>query len=595
MTDPCHYIILAAGMGSRFQQNTLISQHKALAPLWDHRGTLELLLEHLKDLQQEDLGITVATGYLAEVVEQRARRIAPNVGIFFNDSYADDSMLTTLIKVVGSLTEGQSFWVLFADTLYSRQALELMHRHRHSQPTVAIMPHQLGSNNEIVLSLTTKGTVSEFNPFDATHQMAHAVYWPSVAYWRNNCIDLLKQTCEGLTPFSQWHLLNRLTDVATLELPNFAAQDIDTQVQLKQLRPQINSEVMSYFNNNLNKDNRSLIEPDIRLHDQYFKQCESVQAAEHEARVLQLVNERLPCIAPQLISVDGLTISMHLASGIRLYDLLRQLKACPKHERIREIILTRCSNRLSALQKLFKASDIAVDPYPFDIQVSELLRVLCLLLKLPPPPEHELEILMPQWNELCTVPFRDATPKNIIVVEPTVSLPLTTIQRKKAIEMMLEMPETYWQKVPLQDIDFTSTHNLTSLQDDWLSLLGHAVNRPSKDTCWPSDCLPLCDLTLLVRYLRFGGRKLIYKMVNPTGFNVRFQYDEPCYYFASLCMHLSNDFQHSNPYLMTTLRAIRDKAEQYRGVKVSGRDYDPYLSITRRSPQYWQESPLELN
>lgn len=588
MTISCHYIILAAGMGSRFQQNTSTTQHKALAALWDQRGTLELMLGHLKELQQADVDITIATGYLAEVVEQRARQIAPNINVFFNDTYADDTMLQTLIKVVDTLPKSQGFWVLFADTLYSHQTLERMHTYRDSRPTVAIMPRKSMNKHEVVLSLKSNGTVAEFNSSDATHQMAHAVYWPSTIYWHNNCTVLLKKLKKGITPFSQWHLLSQLEDVAVLELPNFAAEDIDTPLQLEQLRPQINSEVMNYFKNNLNKDRRSVNEPDSQLYDRYLKQCESVQAAEHEARVIKLINNQLPHIAPQLIGVEGHTISMRLASGIRLYDLLRQLTTSQKHNRVREIILSRCSDRLGQLQKLLKDSDITTEPYPFDIQVSELLRVLCLLLRLPTPPENELETLAVLWNKRCTVPFRDATPKNIIIVDPTVSVTLNKGQRRKAIDTILDMPETYWQQIPLQDIDFTSTHHLTSTQDDWLSLLGHAVSQPS-------TYVPPCDITLLVRYLRFGGRKLIYKLVNPSGFNVRFRHDEPCFYFNNLCMYLSKDFQSSYPQLMQTLRAIRDKAEQYRGVNLLGKDFDSYLSTVRKSPQYWQESPLELN
>lgn len=594
MIETPHFIILAAGLGSRFRQGDSVAQHKALAPVWDQRGTLELTLGHLKALQNHALNITIATGYLAETVERHARQIAPEVGIFYNDGYADDTMLQTLEKVASALPEQQGFWVLFADTLYSRQALQLMQSHRHCQPTVAIMRRQSESQAEVGLSLKADGSVAEFRSPEATHQMAHAVYWPSAEYWRSSCGAWMGQPNEGKPLTSQWQLLQHIDAVATLTLPDHASEDLDTPEQLRQLKPPINATILSYFSDNLNKDRRSLVERDSRLQDQYVKQCESVPAAAHEARVLRLINERLPEFAPELTGVEGRVIRMRLASGIRLYDLLRQLSGSPEHERIRATLKERCGDRLAKLQPLLKESSITSDPYPFDVQVSELLRVLCMLLRLPPPPEHELAALASEWQVLCTVPFRDATPKNIIVADPIVCASLDPTQRREAVGTMLRMPEAYWQQVSLQDIDFTSTCHLSSPQDDWLSLLGHAVNFPDKHLRWPSACLPLCDVTLLVRYLRFGGRKLIYKLVNPTGFQVRFRYDEPCFYFVGLCAHLSEAFGQDYPELMKTLYAIRDKAERYRGVTLSGSNHDPYLSTLSEPPRYWQESPLEM-
>jgi len=105
------------------------------------------------------------------------------------------------------------------------------------------------------------------------------------------------------------------------------------------------------------------------------------------------------------------------------------------------------------------------------------------------------------------------------------------------------------------------------------------------------------DLTWFVRYLRFGGRKLLYKLLNPKGFAVRFRYDEPSFYFEQLPQRLSPEFRASYPSTFALLIQLRDSAERYRGYLPDQRVHDPFLGWIGKQEtalkHYWQESPLE--
>ena len=157
---------------------------------------------------------------------------------------------------------------------------------------------------------------------------------------------------------------------------------------------------------------------------------------------------------------------MKLAAGIRLYDLLRAIKNCVQADAIKQILLQRCDQRLHQFQHLFKQSPqpISSEPYPFDLQISQLIRLLTDILAISPPAHFSTELaqLAAEWPHHCSVPFRDATPKNIIVTEPLFSPSHRPADRYNMIQQFANRDVNYWQQVPLLDIDFTSTCHLTT-------------------------------------------------------------------------------------------------------------------------------------
>jgi hypothetical protein len=251
---------------------------------------------------------------------------------------------------------------------------------------------------------------------------------------------------------------------------------------------------------------------------------------------------------------------------------------------------------------------IATVPYPFDSKVIDLLETLAALLKIPfnPDVKYELANMGLAWNTNCVIPFRDATPKNIIVAIESLAPLINKQERARRLSKILEKDDAFWREVPLIDIDFTSTNELTTPEDDVISLLAHGMtfrpdhanfaSQPLLTTFDPSP--QRVDLTWFVRYLRFGGRKLLYKLLNPKGFAIRFRYDEPSFYFEQLPQRLSDNFKVVYPHTFALLLKLRDRSERYRGYFPNQDVNDFFLtSLDLKSPAalkyYWQESPLE--
>lgn len=593
MSSVSHILILAAGLGRRFQASNddkPSAVHKALVGLWDERGTLQLLLEHLLAIGHPPSHITVATGYQTTAVQATIKRIQRQIRwLPPHADFIERSMMETLFSSFQQLPKGNT-WVLFADTLYTRAALETICAHRGHIAAITCIKRQPGTTAKEVGVTVKQGRVCQFWPagtdgveHDITHFMAHAVFWPA------NCLPHNREL--NCLPLKQWQILAASDEpVQAIELAEFAATDMDTQSDAEELRPHVTTKVLQYFANNLDKDRRNSSRSDYLSNQHYVKICESRQAAAHEAMILKLLHQQLPGHTPQFCELQDNRLVMTAVRGIRLYDVLRQLTLEQQH--ISDILMTRCNQRLLQQQQVMIAANqngkITTTPYPFADQVTALLACLCDLLRLAPPPQHELQQLQQQWQESCVVPFRDATPKNIIILDPELCPTLPAAIRQQRLQQRLHGDSDYWRKVSIVDVDFTSTKHLTSSCDDHLSLNGHAVHLHANAGLPTANVNPL---TLLVRYLRFGGRKLAYKLINPIGYRQRFRYDNPQFYFRTLVNQLGPILQSSYPELISCLSAICNRAERWHEVMPSMQA--PNYSL-HALPYYWQESPLEL-
>jgi len=360
--------------------------------------------------------------------------------------------------------------------------------------------------------------------------------------------------------------------------------------------------------------------------DQFGKDCYSEVAAHFESKVLTaLASEHAPGTVPTIHRVEGSILIMERISGMRLFDLIRCLKSL---EAIRKdskaatalaILIDRAGRRLAMIQVsllgLAKSGDLGeLKPYPLEIKVSELVKLLIRVLGLRDVPSawnEELAMLMRDWESSnCSVPFRDATTKNMIVrVENYArfaSVDLESEQREMINSLLDTQGMKYWQEVVLTDVDFSSTLNLTSPEDDPISLFFHE---------WTVGTVPLAvesivldselgvpeprraAVTLMVRYLRFGGRKLAYKLINSQGYSVRFAYDNPLYYFENLranCDVLDPTLSKQCPVLFDVFAKI---AHAVRNASVSDLQVTQIDHVRRYYPHftaaYWQQSPFE--
>jgi hypothetical protein len=622
-TRQLEIIILAAGLGQRFEQSGG-KGHKALAPVWDSRGTLQLLLNNLSwIIANKNVLITIVTGRFDKDIA--AATTPHGIRQVHNPLHADETLLQSIARACSD-SPATSWLILFADTLYSKQSLEtlvkvsLLHASESESETevtalVAVSPILMidgkSSKVETHVSINPNGEILDFNNPDADWQMAHAVVWP------RRFLPYLLDATQARYADRQWQVLQFISEATSrpaakaIRLTLGATYDIDTINDLHAIQHQhrIQPYHLEYFQRHVSKERSFNSQRDSLSGVIYQKQCESVEAAKQEFLMMQRLYSQRPDLLVKPIKLSARCLEMGFAAGIRLYDLMRHLPGHPRETAIRTILLNRCIDRLRDMQDFMmtKSETMTSAPYPFDSKVIDLLKTLTELIGVPFTPEIKSELAFMQiaWNALCVIPFRDATPKNIVVGIESLSPLIHSNERARRLSEILKKDDVFWQEVPLIDIDFTSTRELTTPEDDVISLLAHGMtfrpehvevaSQPLLTTFNPS--LQRCDLTWFVRYLRFGGRKLLYKLLNPRGFNVRFRYDEPSFYFEQLPQRLSEDFKVIYPNTFQLLLQLRDYAERYRGYFPDQGVHDPFLasfdSNQKTLEHYWQESPLE--
>lgn len=624
-TRQLEIVILAAGLGQRFEQSGGIG-HKALAPVWDSRGTLQLLLERLAScVTVVNPLVTIVTGRYGDAIAKAVEY--QGVTLVHNPDHANETLLQSLARVCTN-SQSKTILVLFADTLYSKQTLESLIQASLVQAIkveteddmsalVAVSPVTVmdgkTSKNETRVEITIDGEILSFNHPHADWQMAHAVVWP------RQFLPYLVDAAQAGRAVRQWQVLQLISEkisrpsAKAIRIPSGATFDIDTLDDLRALQHhhRIQPCHLEYFLTHVSKERTFNAQRDSLSGVIYQKQCESVEAAQQEFLMMQSLYSRRPDLLVKPLNVSGRCLKMNYAAGIRLYDLLRHLIGNPGEARIRTILLSRCLDRLREMQDLMleQSETMAVSPYPFESKVTELLKTLAALLGIPFTQEVRCELanMRLAWDASCVIPFRDATPKNIVVGIKSLAPLIDTKERARRISHILEKDDAFWQEVPLTDIDFTSTRELTTPEDDVISLIAHGMtfrpehielaSQPLLKAFDPS--LSRCDLTWVVRYLRFGGRKLLYKLLNPKGFTVRFRYDEPAFYFEHLPQRLSDNFRSVYPHTFALLIQLRDVSERYRGYFPDQHVCDPFLSYLDSNQtaleHYWQESPLEWN
>ena len=70
--------------------------------------------------------------------------------------------------------------------------------------------------------------------------------------------------------------------------------------------------------------------------------------------------------------------------------------------------------------------------------------------------------------------------------------------------------------------------------------------------------------TFIIRYLRFGGRKLTYHIFHPNAYKFRFKYDNEFFYFSNLnniVLHFWPEAQSIIPNLLKFVDIVQDTIE----------------------------------
>jgi hypothetical protein len=170
---------------------------------------------------------------------------------------------------------------------------------------------------------------------------------------------------------------------------------------------------------------------------------------------------------------------------------------------------------------------------------------------------------------MTTVPFRDATTKNMVLAAPELWLGDFDGEeaRQAAIIRSFEADDIpTWLSSDLIDFDFASCGEVSTPEDDYVSLHFHErtwAHPPMSphELLWGDDKPDgeRAALTFLTRYYRFGGRKAAYRLLHPWGHRVRFRHDGDAFYFQRLpdiVQRLSPEVASQFPSLVEVTKAI---------------------------------------
>ncbi len=627
-------LILAAGTGRRFGSEG----HKALQPLLLGEGSLRRLVRQIA-LAPSRPPLCVVTGHQELAVAAAVRAVLTAARCVANPSFADGSLLKSLaagLAVVQETHRVAGVWVLFADAIYPPEVLGLL---LATTPATGVVASQTASPDDdtgIGLRLDAfDGSLLALGPDLPQNDgvMAPAVYWP-----RSRWPALTSGAARGLR--FQWQVLQGEIGHAPLQvlpLPCAALVDLDRPDDLIRVRRSLCSPgVEVCFRSTISKEERNLGLADHRADGGFRKVCQSPAQAELEAAALRWLHG-LPAapLIPTLLAQDGDQLHLELVEGIRLYELLALLRDLERQRGAPALmaraagltLLDRSLQQLLELQRDLLAwpRAAALPPYPLASHGGELLAVLAEVLGLPAlgaPERQELALLQTLWEgHDVRLPFRDATPKNMVVGIASLAPRLSghdPQRRRRDLEHWLSLGEAA--TVRLVNVDFASVGHRTAPEDDLYSLLAHAgslawgkrllAQRFPHEPFWPravARLVPAIDpafsfdparaaRALLVRYLRFGGRKLLYRALNPAAYAVRFGRDDPRMYFAALAAHLGRldpGFAATFPRLLERLRQLHRAIALLPAWSAAEAEEDFYRSRGLPPVAYWRESPLE--
>jgi len=350
----------------------------------------------------------------------------------------------------------------------------------------------------------------------------------------------------------------------------------------------------------------------------FVKDCFTFEAAQREFNVLQLLRAlNGEFICPEPLRVEASKLFIAAVDGMRLFEVLWCLDKLERQRRdgvaaaAKVTLLGRQRQRLARIQMalLEHRQYLATVPYPLEDKLETLLLLLTHVfgLSVSNGEREALREFGDYWMQSCSqIPFRDATPKNTFVVHPRLKASSRfTLSDMEAVGLLIDSEApTIWNSVGLMDIDFTSVEHDTSLEDDPISLHFHELTYGS---C-PLEATSLLLVpsmarsdsyrtaaTLVVRYLRFGGRKLAYKVINSQGFEIRFRFDDPLFYFKKLgpmVEDISPQFHADFAPLLNWIDRIGTTAATPTQADRELLQVDHFRKFFGHGADYWQECPV---
>lgn len=336
----------------------------------------------------------------------------------------------------------------------------------------------------------------------------------------------------------------------------------------------IERKLIDIFKNDLCKDQREIkvFESKSSSSGKVLRKFNtSIEEYKNEIKVIDyLINEGLtgiPRIIEHNFNDSTPYIDIEYFDGIRVYNLLAYLRefeiAYPslseKIVQLRNLLKAKCLERQKKIQAALikwahENSKTAI--YPQD-KLYNIVNILSEVMEMKNINLQKLQIELKQiitdFEKIATVPFRDSTTKNMVIYLPELylenymtgkhdALEADEKRKKVVLEKLLSDNYSDIENAQIIDFDFSSCEHLTSVFDDPIGYNCHEIlwnGIPNKDKLfWNGYSENLggkeIAISFIIRYLRFGGRKMCYHIFHPDAYKYRFKYDNENFYFNNL-------------------------------------------------------------
>ncbi len=317
----------------------------------------------------------------------------------------------------------------------------------------------------------------------------------------------------------------------------------------------IDDAVLELFQNDLWKDARKLKLAECDNKTAITRYTDQDSSVTDEVNFLSYLRNHISFKIPSIIHHTDSYIVFDYIEGTRAFNLLIDLFEINKSKKskslftIAETLISVLSDHLKEFQSLFKTRNLRsqeLKPYPAEKKLLNLYRVLGQVLSLEID-EDSITKISQNYQASCTIPFRDATPKNIILNIPELHQGRFK-SRKDRLTKVASLTNSGQllnsiSSDSIYHIDFTGCRHLCPISDDWVALHHHQssgwIDPKMRILEKYNSISDLC--TVFVRYSRFAGRKLAYRLLNKNGHRIRFGFDNEATYFetlAKICQRL---------------------------------------------------------
>lgn len=317
--------------------------------------------------------------------------------------------------------------------------------------------------------------------------------------------------------------------------------------------------IVDYFINDIWKDGRSL---NIRGGN-LVKGCLD-QAYCIEKSILFVLYENGVNV-PQIIDYDDdkRELEMNRIDGIRIFELFVILddlfsSGVIQAREIKKQIINKCLKHQKRIFEILNERINDCRPYPAG-KINELITVLLRCVHIFYPDKSiriDIEDLRAEslkfYEEYCNYTmslFRDSTVKNMVIeikgftgLDHIDNIENYAKLKSKVFELIQKEGEACFDSCLIYDLDFASCVNTVNRYDDLIGLTMHErtysaeIEEEILHGRFDGETFDNREFFfgLFVRYMRFGGRKLLYRLLNPKYYGIRFKYDDERFYFKKI-------------------------------------------------------------